>query len=255
MNPRDFRPSESVTPLKRRAQDGIVYERTGEKRQPEPGELHWCDATRPAPYPFRWPKRTRFSRADFWAQPEGVDKSAWPCKHCGLPKEKHEGRNCPRFHKCPIWIVSADQEWQPPVIQSGAQNEIDRLIQEVEIVRETGSDYGRLIALGSLHQAKELERIANTLDSLCTVRFIPEGSRGIGSREVQTCVPCQHGEHSGCTDGMTAGIHTSHCGCDTCHANPGPIFFHPVRHRFEGMEDNHFCTKCGGGRLHGIHQV
>lgn len=233
-NPQDFRPSESVTPLKRRAQDGIVYERTGEKRQPEPGELIWHDGLQIAPYPYD-PKRDSLLVT-------------------------------------PIWIVSEDQNWQPPVIQSGPQNEIDRLIQEVEIVRETGSDYGRLIALGSLHQAKELERIANALDSLCTVRFIPDGSRGTGSREagIETpagdviwkswvCLMCTAGEHSRCNATRSIAAPEIACQCPVCWQAPrllppleGP-YYGPL-HLFEGMEDNHFCTKCGAGRLHAIHQ-
>lgn len=231
MNPEDFRPTESVTPLKRRAQDGIVYERTGEKRQPEPGELIWHDGLQIAPYPYD-PKRDSLLVT-------------------------------------PIWIVSEDQKWQPPVIPSGPQNEIDRLIQEVEIVRET--DYGRLIALGSLHQAKELERIANALDSLCTVRFIPEGSRGTGSRGsgIETpagdvtwtswvCLMCTAGEHFRCNATRSIAASEIACQCPVCWQDP-TIKYAPQtpfsEHRFEGMEDNHFCTKCGAGRLHGIHQV
>lgn len=235
-NPKDFRPPESVTPLKRRAQDGIVYERTGEKRLPKRGELIWHDGTFSAPYPY------------------------------------DSERDGPII--TPIWKVSEDQNWQPPEVKSSPENEIDRLIQEIGF--GLTEEYGKYLALGSLHQAKQLERIANALDSLCAGGSIPEGLRGIGSREffvprlatnadlssvgVYVCTNCQHEEHSAC-------LSPSECHCVSCNQAPqqpdqispsnmsyGALMEYYGLHPFEGMEDNHFCTKCGAGRLHEIHQ-
>lgn len=90
------------------------------------------------------------------------------------------------------------------------------------------------------------------------------------------CSMCNHGEHARCLRPEPKGFSSSfdQCECPICHQEPGPNvsttedytgpFAKPgdkvaklakwERHPFEGMIDNHFCTKCGAGRLHGIHQ-
>lgn len=265
--------TETVTPVKFRAGDGVVYERTGEKREPQPGELHWCEATRPAPYAFRWPKRTRWSPNGFWAQPEGTTKEQWPCKHCGRPKAMHEGKYaplCPRFHKCAIWKVSEDQGWQPPAsVAPASQDPIDQLIQRVQL---TGGDLegANIPVLAVLYQAKHLEQIAKLLQTAVDNLLIrnvpailpfaprPATNADLSAVGAYVCSNCQGDEHGNC-------LAPANCFCVACHAAPthpgyreeytAGVTFQTLRHRFEGMVDNHFCTQCGGGRLHPIHQI
>ena len=126
----------------------------------------------------------------------------------------------------------------------------------VEIGKVAGELLARLV--------RAAESIAESLASLCARPVAPDGSQGTGSRETAAgdvlresarpfvCFYCYKGEHQDC-DTENGDIR---CECEECNAPPVPVghpYFTAV-HSFEGMEDNHFCTRCGGGRLHAIHQ-
>jgi len=251
------KPSDSVTPTRWRAADGKVYERTGENRRPEPGELCWLDTSEPAPYPF-------------------------------VPSD------LPHFpvSPTPIWKLSEDQSWQPPAApEMSKPDSLDSLIQQVSAMY-TGEQLGpvdplaKMQVLGVLMQARELQRIGDYLDAL-NIEFrelrnnlhVGELQRlhtaiqhlG-GSTPLQTeasgsgqpCRMCRLGEHAACH--VRESIAAPHlvCQCPVCWQAPtvsgyripdtsAARIIEALQHKFEGMEDNHFCTKCGGGRLHWIH--
>ena len=280
---------ETVTPVKRRAADGVVYERTGEKRTPEVGELHWCDATRPAPYPFEWPVATHWEPKEDWpprewqcsdpdgrfpSQPEDqhqrpsnyLHPSNRPCISCGTPVATHKQRDilgalfCPQVHKCPIWKVSEDQNWQPPDPAAAPGNPLDSLFEKL---KTTAGDVESIPVLAMLHQAKALERIADALEVIQNRGgSTPLQTQSVGSGGT-VCRMCQLDEHARCLNPLLNSISQADghhvvglCQCETCNARPGmPAKGNLHVHRFEGMEDNHYCTQCGGGRLHPIHQA
>lgn len=268
-----FKPSDSVTPTKWRGPDGKVYERTGEKRQPTRDEFVWLNTEAVHPYQF--------------VPPVCKGRQDRPCEHCGFPDRAHNLDGgilfCP-VPVTPIWKLSDDQSWQPPAAPELSQPEtIDSLVRQVSAMY-TAEQLGpvdpltKMQVLGVLYQAKQLERIANSLGSLCAEASVPEGLQGTGSREagIETpagdvirslarfpympgdwvCPMCKAGEHTRCA----IVAYDGRCNCGDCNLGPvkawkykAPNYGAP--HRFEGMEDNHFCTKCGGGRLHAIHQV
>ena len=299
---------DTVSPVKVRASDGVVYERTGEKRTPEVGELHWCDGLRPAPYPFEWPPATNWEPREDWPpvdfqceDPDGtitingepprtmsnyLVPVGRPCKNCGNPKGYHvphtgaikgvaigvaTNYKCPQAHTCAIWKVSDNQDWEPGPGKTDTLPTLDELIATENVNRQV--EGGGVAVLAMLYQAKALERLGDILETVIQhlggSTPLQTGSVGSGYESFsfsRVCTMCRVNEHAAClnpkinsisiADGFTlAGI----CGCPTCHQNPtGPSYRNPSSahiHPFEGMEDNHFCTRCGGGRLHGIHQT
>jgi hypothetical protein len=116
-----------VTPIKWRADDGVVYERTGEKRVVQFHELHWCDGIS--------------------GRPVAMANSAMAI----VP------------HICPIWRISEDQDWQPPVIQPGPRDPLDRLLQDTEA--GLSDDLGKNHVLAALYQARALRDIDGAMHS------------------------------------------------------------------------------------------
>jgi hypothetical protein len=160
---------EKVTRLLFRVQDGRLFERTGEKRQLRPGEYHWCDGTSKSPIEYI---------VTFWKPIEarGITGGT-PCSNCGQPRRYHSNRyhdsiahdglqslQCP--HVCPIWELAEDQTQDETLLHpkgiEWAADPIDRLIQKVELTRESVEDSDiltRAAVLGSLYQAKALGRV------------------------------------------------------------------------------------------------
>ena len=110
----------------------------------------------------------------------------------------------------------------------------------------------------------EIVRLENEIRCTASPRpatvadFVKAGmqAEALVSESRLVCSMCNRGEHARC---MVPG----QCTCWVCHQEPTvPGWMIPLaigghsidRHPFEGLEDNHFCTKCGAGRLHGIHQ-
>ena len=226
VNAKPDRNPEQVTRILYRVQDGRLFERTGEKREVRAGEFHWCDGVWSAPMRF-----------------QGMEA---------------EGLLTP--HVCPIWKLAENQDEPIPQPESPElpKDPIDRLIQRVELTREALEEesvplLSRIAVLASLYQAKALERIARCLEGKAPVYVGRPDFEMSESRAV--CSMCNHGEHARCTVVLLGG----HCECPICHHEPtvssyslnllAPMGQHP----FEGTPDNHFCTKCGAGRLDRIH--
>src|SRR5690349_3020043 len=114
---------DSVTPTKWRYLDELnratVYERTGENRAPEIGELIWADSSEPAPYPFQ---------PSCWK-----GRQDRPCENCGQPDRYHVLTGltlyCPK-RITPIWRLAEDQTWKPPEPAGGPRPGLDELIRQ-----------------------------------------------------------------------------------------------------------------------------
>lgn len=110
------RPSDSVTPTKWRGPDGRVWERTGEKCQPKPGEYIWFDTTQPEPY---------------LTPPDSLELQT------------------------PIWKLSEHQAWDPGEVKPVGPPSIEELIQQAQFTDDP-LILARLQTLGALYQAREL---------------------------------------------------------------------------------------------------
>lgn len=124
----DFvRPTDSVTPTKWKGPDGRVWERTGEKRQPKPGEYIWFDTAQPEPYPYG-----------------------------------HPFKDAAAALSTAIWKLSEDQEWEPAPIEPATPPTIEELMKRAQFT-EDSAELNRLLVLGVLQQTQELRRIADVL--------------------------------------------------------------------------------------------
>ena len=240
-NTKPDRDPEHVTRLFYRVQDGRLFERTGEKRPVQPGDFHWCNGGDAAPE-----RVTEDNIDSICSRREGSAVVLVP-------------------HVCAIWKLAENQN--APILQPELpelpKGPIDRLIQRVELTREAMEADAvplltRAAVLASLHQVKALERIAKCLEAAYLEDKAPvyAGRPDFETSESRAvCSMCNHGEHAGCTglppQGGVPGITYSHCECPICHRKPtvstphGNVYDFAL-HPFEGMEDNHFCTKCGG---------
>lgn len=151
-------PSETVTRLRRKAGDGRVYLRTGERRQVQPGDYHWCNAIAEAP--------------ELVAAPPLLDVF-------------HDQS---RFHVCPIWTLDPDQSWEEPEPEPQPEDPLDRLLSRVDSMVEALQDgqvnpLERVAVLAQIHQAKALERIAGALEAML------ERARQLPGEEAKTQSP------------------------------------------------------------------
>lgn len=175
------RAGDSVTPTKWRDPDGTVWERTGERRAPHPGEFIWFDTAEPGPYeyiPTEWKGR--------------VDR---PCENCGYPDRDHiktprsvvagppaddvAATLVPVKLTCPgpvtpIWRIADDQDWAPQSIAPRRVPGVADLIASVGAMVEAadpeviGSSH-RAQLLAGLYRAQALERIADELPGISRV--------------------------------------------------------------------------------------
>lgn len=222
---------------KRRAPDGRVYERLTEpdengietpvKRLVQLDDIHWCGPDGP-----------------------GLVTPSTPP------------------HICPIWKLSDDQNWtEPEPAPQSLTVSIDDLIRRVLPPSDSlldSEDMGRINTLALLYQARELQRVGNLLCELVTIHSAAylEDKAPVYARQPDfetcetrsVCSMCNHGEHARCIYPEPSDLPIMQCQCPICHQAPPPELNDPGLHSFEGLEDNHFCTKCGGGRLHRIHQ-
>lgn len=154
-----------VTRLTRQVNDGRWFIRTGEKRQLQRGDWHWCDGAWDAPQPYE-PK--------YWIGPIGPMSL---CNNCGKDAKGHLLRHllllqCP--HICPVWqLANSEPEAQSrpeaPETPEVPEDPIDLLIHRVNLTMEAVQEesvplLSRVTALAILRQAKALERIADALE-------------------------------------------------------------------------------------------
>jgi hypothetical protein len=256
-NQKDERPkSEQVTRVIRRVQDGRLFERTGEKRQLQDREYHWCDGAASAPIEYEptfWK-----GRPDRWCESCGHSDRAHIKAYERSAETQAIRLQCP--HVCAVWKLAEDQSQDETALHpkppAQPDNPVDRLIQRVEQTPESideASILTRAAILGSLYQAKALERISETLHRICDMTAallartgaVAHLSDPLRSESRPVCSMCNFGEHSLCSGGYA-------CDCPICKRPPQNG--DQVLHAFEVLEDKHFCTRCGAGRLHSIHR-
>ena len=160
------------------------------------------------------------------------------CSVCGKQAHEHPSE------------ANANVVPQPPRWPPSLEDLIDRVALTQEAIQlDQVPLLERVKVLALLKQAQALERIARStaLLAACVEDLWDRDQWTLRRFSQFVCFPCCKGEHHHCDDSVDID-----CECPICHSEPSRTEMH---HRFEGMDDNHFCTKCGGGRLHPIHSI